>query len=415
MDPVGSAQTQHKTPRAAKRLHCGLLHIGTPPAFAAAMTKLDHVAHIALATALLAGSGCSLVNRVAPGMAPTSSSGAAASKPTAGPAAANSAVSSSDSNAATSTPPSATAGLAAFEQKFAALLKDEARYSAATAQGKPTVCQAQAGRLVATLWAVETNSRGVELTCFPLKPSDASNTGYWSGIRDVQDHGALGTVIDDIKVEADGYAITVQHGGVFAVQPGPRVTVAFFPLVGKAEGSHGDVFAGFDTAVDRSKAIVDVLTSDVASAKTVSLDTERTDILAKAEAAIKARGAAYLAKEAAALAKVNFPKAARTDAALVKLVHDYLQTQQAKTGIDPALVKKIIVTSSDWSIRKNEYGLILGKTADVTVGFARENKSCAFSTLVVQRDYAGGGTYSAQSYLNGFQSGFEKILCERIK
>jgi len=382
-----------------------------------ASSRILHVSNIAVATVLLAGAGCSMVKRV-PGL---SSSGPSAKPTTAsapassGPAATATPASTTSNTTSTPAPPSAAAGIAAFEQQFAALLKEEARFSAATAQGEPTVCQAQAGRLVPTLWAVETNNRGLELTCFPLKPSDASNTGSWRGIRDVQDHGALGTVIDDIKVEADGYAITVQHGGVFAVQPGPRVTVAFFPFVGKAEGSHGEVFASFDTVVDRSKAIVDVLTSDAASAKTVNLDGERADVLAKAEAAVKARGAAYLAKEAAALAKVNFPKAARTDAALVKLVQDYLQTQQAKTGIDPALVKKIIVTSSDWSIRKNEYGLILGKTADVTVGFERANKTCAFSTLVVQRDYAGGGTYNTKSYLNGFQSGFEKILCERIK
>lgn len=279
----------------------------------------------------------------------------------------------------------------------------------------PSVCQAEPDRVVSTLWALESNNNGIDLTCFPLKAQDVNNTGYWRGIRDVQDHGALGSVLDNVKVEADGYAITVQHGGVFAVQPGPRTTVVFFPLRGKPTGSHGDVFATFDDVVDRTTVTVDILTSDAASAATTDLAGAQAEITTQAEAAIKARGAAYLAKEAAALAKVNFPKAARNDAALVKLVNEYLQTQQAKTGVDPALVKKIIVTSSDWAIRKNQYGLILGKTADVTVGFARANKTCAFTTLVVQRDYSGGGTYSTVSYLNGFQSGFEKILCERIK
>ncbi len=368
--------------------------------------------------------GCSLVSRIAPTGGSSSSPANSANAPAAAIASrdsspANSAATTTTaataSSAATTTGNSAPPSLAAFEQKFGPLLKDEARYSAAIAHGKPTVCQGQADRLVSTLWAVETNNNGMELTCFPLKPQDLSSIGYWQGIRDVQDHGALGTVFDNVKVGTDGYAITVQYGGVFAVQPGPRTTVAFFALREKPTGTHGDVLATFDETVDRTKIIIDILTSDAASATTTDLEAARVEIIAQAEVAIKARGAAYLAKEATALAKVNFPKAARNDAALVKLVNEYLQIQQAKTGVDPTLVKKIIVTSSDWAIRKNQYGLILGKTADVTVGFARANKTCAFTTLVVQRDYAGGGTYSSVSYLNGFQSGFEKILCERIK
>ncbi len=389
----------------------------------------------ALLSVVVPVAGCSLVNRVAPASlaskpstnsstpsnatntatnTATSAGGPSSPTPAAATAADVGPASSQPGGKDPQTAPPA-ASLAAFEQKFAALLKDEARYSAAIAHQMPSVCQADADRLVSTLWALESNNNGIDLTCFPLKPQDANNTGYWRGIRDVQDHGALGSVLDNIKVEADGFAITVQHGGVFAVQPGPRTTVVFFPLRGKPTGSHGEVFATFDDVVDRTNVTVDILTSDAASAASTDLAGARGEITTQAEAAIRARGAAYLAKEAAALAKVNFPKAARVDAALVKLVNEYLQTQQAKTGVDPTLVKKIIVTSSDWAIRKNQYGLILGKTADVTVGFARANKTCAFTTLVVQRDYAGGGTYSSVSYLNGFQSGFEKILCERIK
>ncbi len=399
---------------------CGKLGHGMAVAIARRMTNssLSCSMLIVFGTVIPAG-GCALVNKVSPGgRTPASTSASQAATPTSTASSGSMTSSSAAAPASTSSgAPTTTAGptLNKFEEKFAALLKDEARFSAAIAHGQATVCQADADRVVSALWAVETNKRGLELTCFPIRKYEIASAASWPGIREVQDHGALGTVIDDIKIEDDGYAITVAKGGVFAVAAGPRTTVAFFPLVGKPSGSHGDIFASFETAVDRNTAMVDVLTSDAASAQALDLVAERTTVLAKAEAAIKARGEAYLAKEAAALAKVNFPKAARNDAALVKLVHDYLQEQQAKTGVDPALVKKIIITSTDWAVRKNEYGLILGKTADVTVGFARANKTCAFTTLVVQRDYAGGGTYNNVSYLNGFQSGFEKILCERIK
>ena len=406
------------------------------------MTKIQSVtsrsflrAHAAAFTAMFSllgpAAGCSLVGRVAPAGLPSSKASTSSNNSTSAnvPNAASADRESSPSNAvattasnpaaasSSSSSPAANAApnaLAAFEQKFGLLLKQEARYSVAIAHRMPSVCQAQADRVVSKLWMLESNNNGIDLTCFPLKSQDVKNTGDWRDIRDVQDHGALGSVLDNVNVEADGYAITVQHGGIFAVKPGPLATVAFFPLLGKPTGSHGDVFATFDDVVDSANVTVDILTSDAASAASTDLAGARAEITTQAVTAIKARGAAYLGKEAAALAKVNFPKAARSDAALVKLVKEYLQTQQAKTGVDPALVKKIIVTSSDWAIRKNQNGLILGKTADVTVGFARANKTCAFTTLVVQRDYAGGGTYSSVSYLNGFQSGFEKILCERI-
>ncbi len=360
---------------------------------------------------LVAVAGCSLLPSQLRGGAPATAS--------ARPGSAGSSASVGDG-------PSTGAASGAGGDVDAQLVKtlgDEARYGAAEVQHKPSLCPVKPGQRVATIWVNGANARGEhDVECFTGDDADFRSLMNASDAREVYDRHLNRTVGDDLAT-TEPLAIMVSPSvpsgpAIWAFELGTvdaMVKIPVKPGVDLGKLTRTQLFAKFDELTSANLATAQVLTRDRASAATADLAATKTRLMTKTAAYIKAKAAEWAKEEAIALAKVTFPRPGTSDARLVKVVRQYLADSSEMTDIDSKLVKKVLVTGSDWAIRRDDYGVILGKVTDVTVGFARADGSCAFVVMEGQKDYAGGGTYNSAVYVNGTASGWTSILCDRIK
>ncbi|MBL7998815.1 MAG: hypothetical protein JNL32_09280 [Candidatus Kapabacteria bacterium] len=109
------------------------------------------------------------------------------------------------------------------------------------------------------------------------------------------------------------------------------------------------------------------------------------------------------------LSKVNLPKAgmsnASMEAAMLKIMKDKSTVQD---------YKKAIITSSGWTVEKNELGIILNKYVSATLASKNEDGKCYIQSFTFKYDYVGGGNYSSTLTLGSVGNKVE-IECEKIK
>ena len=354
---------------------------------------------------LVAFTGCSLLPAQLRGSAPSSSAAHA----------------KGGSDTTSTTAAAAPAG--DVDAQLLKMLGDEARYGASEVQHKPSVCPVKPGQHVAAVWVNGANARGEhDVECFTGDDIAFRSLMNATSAREVYDRHLNQTVGDDVTTK-DKLAIMVTPAGptgpaIWGFELGAvdaMIKIPLKPGVDVSKLSRTQLFAKFGEVTSTDQAIAQVLTRDRASAMTADLAATRTRLLTETAAYIKSKAAEWAKQEAEELAKVTFPRPGMSDARLVKTVRDYLAERTDKTDIDPKLVKKVVVTGTNWAIRHDGDGVIVGKVSDVTVGFARADGRCAFVTLEVQKDYAGAGTYNDAVYVNGMQTGWTSVLCERIK
>jgi len=173
-------------------------------------------------------------------------------------------------------------------------------------------------------------------------------------------------------------------------------------------------FQQADNGLDESKITCDVFTKDRASAKAVNLAQQKTEMLTMLKSRAKNISGNWEAQDQAEIAAATFPAAAQKDPVLEKKLLAVVQKSGAEIDFDPANLKKLIISDTDWSIRKNEFGEILGKTLGVTIGFSKDGH-CYYVSIQVQKDYAGGSTYQESMYFNGFHTRWTELLCDKLK
>lgn len=109
------------------------------------------------------------------------------------------------------------------------------------------------------------------------------------------------------------------------------------------------------------------------------------------------------------LSKVNLPKAgmsnASMEAAMLKIMKDKSTVQD---------YKKAIITSSGWTVEKNELGIILNKYVSATLASKNEDGKCYIQSFTFKYDYVGGGNYSSTLTLGSVGNKVE-IECDKIK
>ena len=308
--------------------------------------------------------------------------------------------------------------------KLVPALEAEARFSAAFAQGRPSLCPDSAGETVLGVWSVEsgtdpfTKRPGVRLHFFALvRPLYTP----LESMRDAQDAGALTQITHEWFAPEKGATIAFQYDDrtFWAVQVGKTVKVLRMPLKADAvdtDRTSGELFAAYATIVDRGAISFDELTTDAGSARSIALEGDRAAFIAAAEHALFARNKERATRDEAQLAAVTLPKRGLASAQRVRSAREWLTNSAGETGIDPRWIKKVYISDTDWSIRHDEQirARIVGKSISATVTFKKDTGKCYFMSFELQRDYAGHGTYNSKVYGNGFQSGYTQIRCSKI-
>lgn len=169
-----------------------------------------------------------------------------------------------------------------------------------------------------------------------------------------------------------------------------------------------------ENGLDESKAFCDVYVTDRAGAKAADLVKIRTEMLAMMKSRVMNITRAWDTRTEAEIDAATFPVAAHKDAELEKKILEVVKQSGPAIDFDPTGLKKMILDAKDWSICKNEYGVILGKTIPVTLGFSKDGH-CYYVSIQIQKDYAGGGTYQEAMYFNGFHTRWTELRCEKIK
>lgn len=166
--------------------------------------------------------------------------------------------------------------------------------------------------------------------------------------------------------------------------------------------------------LDETNTTFDVFTTQRAAGLSANLMQVKTDMLTEMKSFAKSILDEEKAADAEAAKKAVFPTAGMKDPVLEKELLAIVQKNGKELDFDPANLKKLIIEDRDWSVRRNDLGVILGKTLGVTVGFSKDGH-CYYTSFQVQRDYEGGDSYQKTVYFNGFTSRWTEILCENIK
>ena len=109
------------------------------------------------------------------------------------------------------------------------------------------------------------------------------------------------------------------------------------------------------------------------------------------------------------LSKVNLPKAGMSNASMEKAM---IKIMQDKASVQD--YKKAIITSSGWTIEKNELGIILNKYVSATLASKNEDGKCYIQSFTFKYDYIGGGNYTNTLTLGSVGNKVE-IECDKIK
>jgi hypothetical protein len=310
-----------------------------------------------------------------------------------------------------------------LEAKIAGWLANEARFSAAAVQGKPSLCApTRAARTPLAVWAFDEHTSGEvvrRLTCFAV--ADDQLAYSYPEMRQVHDQHIPETMVDDLPRQ-EGYKIVKRGKFLWGVDLADPLTVVRIPLApGDEKLSLEQAFTKLDGNYDGAE--VDVLAADRAAASQVDLAAARTRALAKLVEESKPfakRAAEKAAKAKAKLEKTYFPRATGTDADVVQAIKTHLKHSKDKTGIDPDKVKKIHLTGFKWTPRYHDGDVKkmypAAKVNEATVGFELDDGSCAFVTFEVEREFLGPPSeYAKMAAANGRMSPRTPILCERLK
>lgn len=164
---------------------------------------------------------------------------------------------------------------------------------------------------------------------------------------------------------------------------------------------------------------VDILVKTEAGAKTADLATAKatvTGLVKKAMDEVDKKAKEDADKK---IAGINRETRGMVNATYEKTMMTYLQANFKKEFKRPeywenATIGNLIITSKDWGITKNDYGLIQYRSIACEVVIKNKGR-CYVKSFVFAQDYAGGGNYSTNLYYNGFSSGLEQIKCEKVK
>lgn len=323
-----------------------------------------------------------------------------------------------------------TPDLGAIEANLARLLGADTLYSASAVQGTPSpLCPVVSERAAVSLLELDASKRTLECYLFPTDGRDKDAATYTS-LRDYQDHGNIHHAVvwalpgkKSDKPHVSINAVGSGGGKVFnVIEVGDQISILFVKLDEQAAELDRDFVLQYaDKFIDLSKASFDVLVTDPAKAKPIRLADEKQRLITRAQAALEQQREAKAKADAAALAKVRFPAAIKDQdgARAVAAARAYIESSN-KSGIDPTSIKKIAMTSR-WTVTKSRIGLILHRTADVSVGFARTdayaadpNKQCAFVTLEVKAEYDGASAYE-EPIATGMATKWTNIACDRLK
>jgi hypothetical protein len=267
------------------------------------------------------------------------------------------------------------------------------------------------------------------IDCYMFRNDGDQDAASYKNLRDYQDRGNIAHAVVWALPTKSKLHVSINpvgvggRGKVFnVIDIGDQISILFVELDENAASlDRNFVLQYADKYIDLSKASVDVLVTDPTKAKTVPLAEEKQRLLAKAQAALKERREVKSKADAAALAKVRFPAAVPDqDAARAAAAARAFIKSSSSSDIDPKSVKKVAMTSG-WSVTKSRLGLILYRTADVSVGFARTdayatdpNKKCAFVTFEVKAQYDGHSAYEAP-VATGMASKWTNIACDQLE
>ncbi|MBL7723721.1 MAG: hypothetical protein JNK27_06215 [Chitinophagaceae bacterium] len=75
---------------------------------------------------------------------------------------------------------------------------------------------------------------------------------------------------------------------------------------------------------------------------------------------------------------------------------------------------KVIINSPDWTIKKNELGVILYRIVSAVGIFKDHDGKCMYQEFTFRQDYTGGGNYSSTIKYNSY-GGKREIGCDKLK
>jgi hypothetical protein len=168
---------------------------------------------------------------------------------------------------------------------------------------------------------------------------------------------------------------------------------------------------------DLNNTEVEILTRTEDAAKTADLAAAKTLANAQAKKILDEIDAKNKVDADAKTAANTRSKRGMVNATYEKTMLSYLQANFKGQFRKPdywndATLSGLIITSTDWNISKNTYGLILNRYISCEVVIKNKGK-CYVKSFQFAQDYSGGGAYSSTLYYNGFSSDLELIKCEK--
>jgi hypothetical protein len=111
------------------------------------------------------------------------------------------------------------------------------------------------------------------------------------------------------------------------------------------------------------------------------------------------------------MASRQLPKAGMSNPGLERQMLDVMAKQSGWSE----KFKKVIITSSGWSVKKNELtGAILYRYIGAVAAAVNTDGSCSYQEFTFRQDYTGGGNYESGVKFNSY-GGKKEIGCDKIK
>ncbi len=162
---------------------------------------------------------------------------------------------------------------------------------------------------------------------------------------------------------------------------------------------------------------VEILTKTEAAAKTADLEAAKSIVVAQVKKILEGIDAKEKLDADKKIAAKTRSKRGMVNAGYEKTMLSWVQANYKKEFRKPeywenATLGNLIITSTDWNIKKNDYGLILYRSIACEVVIKNKGR-CYVRSFVFAQDYAGGGSYSSNLYYNGFSSDTEQLKCDK--
>ncbi len=111
------------------------------------------------------------------------------------------------------------------------------------------------------------------------------------------------------------------------------------------------------------------------------------------------------------LADVRMPKAKMTNSGLAASMKTAFMNKYGEE--DVVGVKRVVITSTDWAVQRNEWtGILLSRTIDAWIAYERIDGTCRIELCGFKQDYQGNNKYGP-TYWNGVGDN-EEISCKNI-